>query len=174
MREIKSAHAAAGPHGKAFGQLDAGVLFDVEQFPENSFLRVVGAGGITGGRADAAIFFLDQIFGVEIFGFAKAPFVADAFVQIFGEGLGQTIRQRLGHDGVVIVVVVFEFLDEFLEAMAAGDGEGADVIRESAGCWIRFGAMKSARHQFGVPSPFSICWRRKWNVVKTLVRDSSV
>ncbi len=26
-----------------------------------------------------------------------------------------------------------------------------------------FGATKSARHQFGVPSPFSICWRRKWN-----------
>ena len=30
-----------------------------------------------------------------------------------------------------------------------------------------FGATKSARHQFGVPSPFSICWRRKWNVVRT-------
>ena len=92
------------------------------------FLGVVRAGGIAGGGTDAAIFFLDQIVGGEVFRFAVAPFFADAFVQIFGERFGQAVGQRFGHDGVVVVVVGFEFLDQFLEAMAAGDGEGADVI----------------------------------------------
>ena len=63
MGEIQSAHAAAGPHGAAFGQLDAGVLFHVEQLPQNPLLRVVGTGGITRRRADAAVFFRDQILG---------------------------------------------------------------------------------------------------------------
>ncbi len=113
----------------------------------------------------------------EILGFAVAPFFADAFVQELGERFGQPVGQRLGHDGVVVVVICFEFLDKFLQAVAAGDGEGAEVVgnveRRSV-TMSSFGAMKSARHQLGVPSAFSICWRRKWKVVKTLVRDSSV
>src|SRR6185437_16488453 len=48
MRKIKPAHAAPGPHGEAFGNLNAGVFLDVEQFPELLFFRVVRARGITG------------------------------------------------------------------------------------------------------------------------------
>ena len=46
----------------AFGQLDAGVLLGVEQVEEGSLFGVVGAGRIAGGRADAAVLFLDQVF----------------------------------------------------------------------------------------------------------------
>ena len=116
----------------------------------------------------------------QIFNFAKAPFLADALVQKFRERLGQPVGQRLGHDGIVIVVAGFEFLDEFFQSVPAGDRKCAnDNPREFEISKFEIrdvdrGAMKSARHQFGVPSPFSICWRRKWNVVKTFARDSSV
>ena len=92
MREIKSAHAAAGIHGETFGEFDAGMLLGVEQVPENRLLRVIGTGGITGSRPDAAIFLVYQICGRQFFQFAKTPFVADAFVEIFGERFGETIR----------------------------------------------------------------------------------
>ncbi len=65
---------------------------------------------------------------VELFQFAKTPFVADALVQKFRERLGQPVRNRLGHDGVVIVVLRFEFLDDFLQADARRDGKRADMI----------------------------------------------
>ena len=113
MREVESAHAAAGPHGKALRELDAGVLFHVEQLPQGSFLGVVGAGGITRRRSDAAIFFLDEIVGGKVFCFAVTPFFAGAFVQIFRESFGEAVGQRLGHDGVVVVVVGFELIDDF-------------------------------------------------------------
>ncbi len=61
MREVKSADGTGGPHGETFGQLDARVPFHVEQLPQSALLGVVGAGGITGGGTDAAIFLADQI-----------------------------------------------------------------------------------------------------------------
>ena len=89
-------------------------------------------------------------------------------MQKFRKGLRQPVGQCLGHDGVVIVVVGLEFFHQFLQPVPAGDGKRADVISRGwmFECWMlsAFGAIKSARHQFGVPSPFSICWRRKWNV----------
>ena len=88
------------------------------KFQRILLFRVVGAGGITRRRADAAIFFLDQIFGRQLFRFAVTPFLADALVQKFRERLGQPVGQRLGHDGVVIIVVGLEFFDEFLQARA--------------------------------------------------------
>src|ERR1035441_8784887 len=60
--EVQSADTRAGPHGAAFGQLDAGVLFRVEQLPEGPFLRVVGASGVAGGGADAAILSPNHLF----------------------------------------------------------------------------------------------------------------
>ena len=67
----------------------------------------------------------------KIFVPAVTPFLADALVQKFGERLGQAVRQRLGHDGVVIVVVGFEFLDQFLQSMPAGDGERAEIVGQA-------------------------------------------
>ncbi len=112
--------------------LDAGVLFHLEELPENPLFRVVGARGITRRRPDAAVFFTNQIFGREIFIFAITPLLADALMEEFGEGLRQAVREGFRHDGIVIVMVGLEFPDQFLESVAAGDGKGANVIDR---CW---------------------------------------
>lgn len=108
VREKQPAHAGAGPHGKTLRQLDAGVLFDVQQIPQDGLLGVVGAGGIARGRADAAIFFPDQIFVGELLKLAEAPFLAGALVQVFREGFREPISEGFNHDGVVVVVIGFE------------------------------------------------------------------
>ena len=114
----------------------------------------------------------------QLFGLAKTPFVAHAFVKIFGKRLRQTVRNGLGHDGVVVVVLRLEALDHFFQSNARRDGERAEIIIQVLAVgWLAvggFGAMKSARHQFGVPSPLSICWRRKWNVVRRCWREPLV
>jgi len=53
---------------------------------------------------------------------------AHAQVQVFGEGLGQAVSQRLGHDGAVDVVLPFEFRHARIDADAGGDGEAADGV----------------------------------------------
>ncbi len=100
------------------------MFFHVEQIPKNFFLRVVRTGGITGRRADAAIFFSDQIRSRQLFQVAKTPFVADALVQKFRKRLRQTVGDGLGQDGVVIVVPGFEVFDNFLQANAGRDCKG--------------------------------------------------
>ena len=128
VRKIKSAHAAGGPHRKTFRQIDAGVLLRVEQFPENSLFRVIGTGGIARRRPNAAILFRDQIFGGQLFRFAVAPLLADAPVQKFRERLRQPVGQRFRHDGVVVVVVGLEFFYQLINAVAGGDGKGAQMV----------------------------------------------
>src|SRR6266545_7689144 len=102
MREIEAAHAAPRPHGEVFGQLYAGVLLPVEELPEGAFLSVVRARGIARGRSDSAILFVDEVLVGKLLVRAVTPFFTNAFVQVFGKGLGQTIGQRLGHDRVVV------------------------------------------------------------------------
>src|SRR5205809_1076104 len=132
MRKIKAADARAGPHGAAFGQFDAGVLFGVEQLPERPLLGVVGAGRIAGGGADAAVLFADQILGGQLLQLAEAPFLARALVQVLGKGLRQAIRQSLGHNRVVIVVIALKLLAERLDAESRRHGKSADVIPKRA------------------------------------------
>src|ERR1039457_6285834 len=133
MREIKSTDAAAGPHGETLGELDAGVFLRVEQVPENSLFRMVWAGRITGCRADAAIFLFDEVLGRELLVSSEAPGSTRLLVQVLGERFGQAVGQRFGHDGIVIVMVRFEFLDDFLQTMPARDRESANMIIR---CWM--------------------------------------
>ncbi len=105
MREVEAADAGARPHRERLGQQHAGLLLDVEQPPEGSLLGVIGAGGVAGRRTDAAVLLLDELLLGEILAMAVAPDVAHHLVQVLGEGLGEPIGQRLGHDGVVVVVL---------------------------------------------------------------------
>ena len=81
----------------------------------------------------------------QVLGLAVAPVLASALVQVFGEGLGQTVGQRLGHDRVVIIVVLLELLAKFLGAEAGAHRKGAEVVGVAAhgSCGARgaFGAM---------------------------------
>src|ERR1043166_95868 len=133
MGEVESAHAAAGPHCERFGEFDAGLALDVQQLPERLLFRVIGARRITCCRANAAIFFLNQIFYTEIFISAEAPFLARPFVKILGECFGKPVRKRLGHNRVVIVMLGFEFFYQLIEANAARYRKSTEMIRQPAG-----------------------------------------
>src|SRR5262249_20326481 len=81
MAEVEAADRSGRPHGVSFGQADAGCLLDAEEVPERAFLGVVRAGGVAGGRADAAIFFVDQVLLGKVLTAAVAPVVAGALVE---------------------------------------------------------------------------------------------
>jgi len=51
--------------------------------------------------------------------------------QVFGAGLGQTIRERLQQDRVVIVVCSFELANFLVDADAGSNGERTDVIPDA-------------------------------------------
>ena len=114
MGEVEAAYAGAGPHGVGLGEFHAGFGFYFEQGPESAFFGVVGAGGVAGGGADAAVFLVDEVVGGEGFVAAVAPLVADLLVEALGEGLGEAVGEGLGHDGVVVVVVGTETVAERL------------------------------------------------------------
>jgi len=76
-------------------------------------------------RADAAVLFTDQFFLGELLGFAVTPLLADAFVEVLGEGLGQTVGERFGHNRVVVVLVRLEFPAEVIDAETGRNSEGA-------------------------------------------------
>ena len=46
---------------------------------------------------------------------AVAPFLAGLLVQHLGQSLGEPVGEGLGHDGVVVVVIALELLDQRLE-----------------------------------------------------------
>src|SRR5262249_3668398 len=126
--EVQPTDRTGGRHRKALSQMNAYALFRLQQIEQQSFLRVIGLRRITGRGPDAAVTLLDQILGLQIFIPTVAPLLARALVQQFGEGFGQAVRQRLGHNRVVIVQVTLESGAELFEADARGDGEAADVI----------------------------------------------
>src|SRR5208283_1916169 len=60
MGEVKAADARSGPHGKRLGDQHAGVRLHIEQAPQGSLLRVIGASRVTRGRTNAAILFVNE------------------------------------------------------------------------------------------------------------------
>src|SRR5690606_21197078 len=88
MGEIEAGDGRTGPHREAFGKVDAGVGFRVEKVEDRAFLGMVGAGGVAGGRTDAAVLFADQLLVREHLVRGIAPeFAPDPGVETFGEGL---------------------------------------------------------------------------------------
>src|SRR5260221_12887214 len=135
MRKIQPADTRARPHRKAFRNLDAGLALDIEQFPQDAFLGMIRTRGITRRRANAAILFFDELLGGEVFRVPISPLVAHTLVQAFGEGLGEAVRQRLGHDSIVIVVFRLEAFDDLLKTMPGRDRESAKMIPQA--CFFR-------------------------------------
>jgi hypothetical protein len=81
-----------------------------------STFAMVGARRIARRRADAAVAFANHVLARQVLGRPIAPLVTNAFVEILGRGFGQPVGQRLGHDRVVIVMVMLEFATEVVRA----------------------------------------------------------
>ena len=107
------------------------------RLPERTLLGVIWTCRVARGRPDAAILFFDEIGVAQAFLAAVAPFLAYALVQAFGEGFGQAVGNGFRHDRVVVVVLGAEAVAEFLEADAAGHGEGSDVVLQAGFLWAR-------------------------------------
>ena len=106
----------------------------VEQLEQRCLFGVIGLRRIAGRRADAAIFFGDQLAARErLVGRIGPEFPAHALMHALGERFCQTIRQRLGHDRRVVVVGVLEALGHRVLADAGGHRECADIVGKTAG-----------------------------------------
>ena len=103
----------------------------VEEVEERVFLRMVGLGGVAGGRADAAVLLVDQIVVTELLFNTIAPIVAGYLVKTLGEGFRQPVGQGLGHNRMVVVVVSFEAGGQFARADAGGHCESAQIVRSA-------------------------------------------
>src|SRR6185312_6827585 len=82
--EVEAAYARSGPHGIRLRNLHPGIRLDIEQTPDGTLLRMVGACRIACCGLDSAIFLLNEFRVAETFVAAVAPVVARALVQAFG------------------------------------------------------------------------------------------
>src|SRR5688500_11562239 len=131
MSKIPAAHAAGRPHGAAFRELDARVLFRFQQLPENLLFRVVRASWVAGSRTNAAVTFADQVLVAQIFRLPVSQIFPCLLVETLGERFRQTVGNRFGHDRAVVIMVALEFLADFLSPLPGRDREYAEVILQS-------------------------------------------
>ena len=169
MREIEARNRGGRRHRETAGQFDTGIFRRIQHIEQDRFQTMVGTGRIAGGRADALIFFPDQVLVVQIlFGPVAPQVLADMFVHAFGKGFGQPVGQRFQQDAVIVILVHLEALDMFLDAVAGGDGKAADPVifgvDEVGKTMVRFAAAFDdllAQHRQGE----FVILRRNENVV---------
>ena len=103
---------------------------------------MVRLGGVARRRTYARIGFLDQIIGGKLFVLRIAPeLLADPLVEIFGEGFGKTVSQRLEHYGGVIVIGLLEPLGDLVLGITGRDGEPAYPVGDIAAYEVRDGQI---------------------------------
>src|SRR5687767_9346978 len=93
---------------------------------------MVGTRRVPGRRPYPAIFFLDQIFAAQPLIASESPFAASLFMQKFRECLRQSIRERFGHDRMIVVVVRLELPHKFVGSVTGCYRKCADVILSAA------------------------------------------
>jgi len=119
VREVEAADGGGWEHREILGELDACCARGIEQGEQRRFLRVIWRGWVARCGADAAISLAQQVVDSQLLVAAEAPGVANLLVQPFGAGLGQAVGERFGHDGVVIVMLLFEFCGQLSRADSA-------------------------------------------------------
>src|SRR5690606_25708755 len=105
--------------------------------PESAFLRVIRTRRVAGGGANPPIALLDEVLVGKVLAASVAPLLAHPLVEVFSERLGKTIRERLGHDGVVIVMSRLEFQHQLHQAVPRSDCERPEIIADQ----VRLSAM---------------------------------
>src|SRR5690606_13042902 len=104
-----------------------------QQLEQRILLGMVRAGRIAGGRADATVFFADQLLVAQLLIRRIAPVLpAYLLVQPLGAGLGQAVGQRLDHDRVVVVTGLLVGLGLLLVADVCGGDEAAHIVGQGS------------------------------------------
>lgn len=85
-------------HGAGFGECDAGCVCSIQEFKEGLFFCVIRLSWVTGGGADAVVFFFDEFVVVKFVGAFVSPGDTGTVVKEFGEGFGEPIGNGLYHD----------------------------------------------------------------------------
>src|SRR5437867_4327964 len=78
---------------------------------------MIRAGRIPRSRTNALVFLADQFLAIQALRSPKTPRDARLLMQVLRKRLRQPIRQRFGHDGIVIIVLSLKLLGEFIAAM---------------------------------------------------------
>src|SRR5437763_1102298 len=102
-------------------------LLGAEEREQLRLLAVVRAGGIPERRPDAAEPLGDEVFGREPRALL-VPGTARDLVEVLRERLREAVRERLGHDRLVVVVLGFEAGGELVGADPGGDRERTEVV----------------------------------------------
>ncbi len=90
---------------------------------------MVGASRVSKSRSNASIAFRDEVFVREIFPHAISPIPSCLRMEFFRKRFRKSIRQSLGHDRAVIIVLTLIPLHQLLGSDSRGDCEGSHVIR---------------------------------------------
>ena len=105
------------------------MFFGIEQFEQRSFLRVLRLRGVSRRRADAAIFFGDQFLGRQRLIRRVGPqLLANALVHVFRHRLGKPVRQRLHHDGGIVVALGLQVFGDQVRLGARRHHKRADPV----------------------------------------------
>ena len=107
VREVKSAYRCRRVHGLGFGEVHCGGFARAEEIEEKGFLGVVRLGRVSRSGPDALVVFVDEFLGAELIGALKAPPNASAVVEELRKGFHATIGERLYHDRLVGIVLLF-------------------------------------------------------------------
>ena len=92
--------------------------------------EVVRRGRIAGCRPDALVPLGDEVVvGQRLVGRVAPELAPHPLVQPLREGLGEAVRERLGHDRAVVVVGGLEPAHQRVDPVARGDRERADEVR---------------------------------------------
>ena len=105
MIEIETADGCRRPHCVALGELDADVVLGIEQLEQKSLLRMVGSSRVAGCWPDAPIALAKQVVFGQLLVMSEPAVSSSLFVGLFGQSLGEPVRQGFHENGVVIVVV---------------------------------------------------------------------
>mmetsp|Transcript_10715 Transcript_10715/g.27078 ORF Transcript_10715/g.27078 Transcript_10715/m.27078 type:complete len:271 (-) Transcript_10715:3021-3833(-) len=93
---------------------------------------MVGLRGVARRRANSLVLYLEHLVRTNVLVRCVPPQLLAHFgVQQLGEGLGEAVGDGLGHDDVVVVVLMLVLVTERLRAEAAGDRKGSDVVRDA-------------------------------------------
>src|SRR5579864_483848 len=128
MREVETANRSRRIHCETLGELDARVPLRLEEIEKMAHLSVVGRSRIARRGANSSVTLLEQFVMAELFFAAEAPRIASAFVHELGQSLGQTIREGLGHQSIVVVIVLLELFNQRLDLNSGGDSKCAEVV----------------------------------------------